>query len=86
VNRKHGQKRGEALHVAAAEENVLVQVNNLSTHPCVAAGLAAGEVHVYGWYYDIASGVIRQFDQSQGRFVDLENSALATSPLPIREW
>ncbi len=86
VTRKHSRKSGESLHVAAAEENVLVQVNNLSTHPCVAVGLASGDVHIYGWYYDIASGVIRQFDQSQGKFIDLEDSALGTSPLPIREW
>lgn len=86
VARKHARKTGEALHVAATEENVLVQVNNLSTHPCVAVGLASGDLRIYGWYYDIASGVIRQFDQSQGKFVDLEDTALGTSPLPIREW
>lgn len=86
VERKHKNKRGESLQVAAAEENVLVQVNNLSTHPCVAAGLASGELHVYGWYYDIASGAVRQFDQTQGKFVDLKGTAIGTSPLPIREW
>lgn len=86
VTRKHKRKKGDALHIAATEENVLVQVNNLSTHPCVAVGLASGEIDIYGWYYDIASGVVRQFDQSVGKFVDLEDAALGTSPMPIREW
>lgn len=86
VSSKHARKKGDALQRAATEENVLVQVNNLSTHPCVAVGLASGKIHIYGWYYDIASGVIRQFDQSQGTFVDLEDVAIGTAPLPIREW
>lgn len=86
VATKHSRKKGDTLERAATEENVLVQVNNLSTHPCVAVGLASGKIHIYGWYYDIASGVIRQFDQSQGTFVDLEDVAIGTAPLPIREW
>ncbi len=86
VARKHGRKTGDRLQIAATEENVLVQVNNLSTHPCVATGLSSGEIHIYGWYYDIATGGVRQFDQSQGTFVDLEDVAFGTSPLPIREW
>lgn len=84
VQRKHSRLKGSALHVAATEENVLVQVNNLSTHPCVAVGLSSGELHVYGWYYDIASGAIRQFDQSRGVFAELNGTAMGASPLPIR--
>lgn len=86
VQRKHSRKKGDALHKAATEENVLVQVNNLSTHPCIAAGLATGELCVYGWYYDIASGSVLQFDQSQGTFVELGDMALGAAPLPIREF
>ena len=72
------------LLMAATEENVLVQLNNLSTHPCVAARLAAGEVSVYGWYYDIASGSVLQYDQARGRFFELDGQAQAAAPLPIR--
>ena len=74
----------QELLLAATEENVLVQLNNLSTHPCVAARLAAGEISVYGWYYDIASGVVLQYDQSQGQFIELDGQPQAASPLPIR--
>ncbi|HZL91051.1 MAG TPA: carbonic anhydrase [Pirellulaceae bacterium] len=72
------------LLMAATEENVLVQLNNLSTHPCVAARLASGEVSVYGWYYDIASGSVLQYDQARGRFLELDGEAQAAAPLPIR--
>lgn len=72
------------LMVAAIEENVLVQINNLSTHPCVAARLASGELHVFGWYYDIGTGQILQYDQSSGRFEELNGEARAATPLPVR--
>lgn len=74
----------QELLMAATEENVLVQLNNLSTHPCVAARLASGEVSVYGWYYDIGTGLILQFDQAQGRFIELDGQPQAASPLPRR--
>jgi carbonic anhydrase len=73
------------LMVAATEENVLVQLNNLSTHPCVAARLASAELHVFGWYYDIGGGQILQYDQSLGRFCELNGQACAAKPLPIRQ-
>jgi carbonic anhydrase len=84
VRAKHADLSPTERLMAATEENVLVQLNNLSTHPSVAAHLSSGELRVFGWYYDIGSGEIRQFDQSQGRFVELNGEAHAASPLPIR--
>jgi carbonic anhydrase len=81
---KHRDLPPAELMLAATEENVLVQLNNLSTHPCVASRLASGELHVFGWYYDIGSGEILQFDQSQGRFCELGDQACAATPLPVR--
>jgi hypothetical protein len=40
---------------------------------------------VFGWYYDIATGVIKQFDQSLSAFTDLEQVAIETSPMPVRQ-
>lgn len=73
----------DELAVIATEQNVLVQLNNLSTHPCVAAKLAAGEVEVFGWYYDIGAGVIRQYDQESRRFVRLDGEARSATALPL---
>jgi carbonic anhydrase len=72
----------EEMWVLAIQENVLVQMNQISTHPSVAARLASGRVHMYGWYYDIGSGVVLQYDQQQGTFVELGGDARAASPLP----
>jgi carbonic anhydrase len=73
----------DSLGILAAQENVLVQMNHVSTHPCVAARLAAGDVQVYGWYYDIGGGLVLQYDQSLGRFVELGADACAASPMPV---
>jgi carbonic anhydrase len=82
VSRKYPNVAFEELWVLATQENVLVQMNHLSTHPSVAARLASGDVHVYAWYYDIGSGCVLQFDQTQGRFVELGGDAVSATPLP----
>lgn len=82
VAQKYPHLTGSERTVAAIKENVLVQMNHLSTHPSVAAHLAAGELHIYGWYYDIGRGRIEQYDQTRGVFVDLGEEPLAAQPLP----
>jgi carbonic anhydrase len=84
VQQKYRDLPPAELAVAATEENVLVQMNHLGTHPCVAARLASGELHIYGWYYDIGSGQIHQYDPSQGRFAELDGEVYPTQPLPTR--
>ena len=84
VRAKYADLSPEERLVAATEENVLVQMNNLSTHPSVAAHLSAGELRVFGWYYDIGSGRVLQFDQQRGQFHNLGHEAFAAAPLPIR--
>lgn len=84
VQQKYRGLSAEELAVAATEENVLVQMNNLGTHPSVAARLSSGELRVYGWYYDIGLGQIYQYDQRQGRFLELNGEAFAAQSLPIR--
>ena len=84
VKTKYANLEGAELATAAGEENVLVQLNNLSTHPSVAALLAAGELQVFGWYYDIGAGRISQFDQAVGRFVAINGAAQPALSLPVR--
>ncbi|HCP28471.1 MAG TPA: carbonate dehydratase, partial [Pseudomonas sp.] len=35
------------------KENVIAQLHHLRTHPSVASRLAAGELYIHGWVYDI---------------------------------
>lgn len=51
------------------EQNVLLQLQHLRTHPSVAAALAKGELELHGWVYDIRSGGVRAFDEAQKKFI-----------------
>jgi carbonic anhydrase len=51
------------------EENVLVQAENLRTHPSVSAGLRDGRVHVFGWVYHFESGSINVYDPILKRYL-----------------
>jgi carbonic anhydrase len=65
------ERNGEqpALHSALTHANVLVQLANLKTHAYIQRAVAEGRLNVHGWYYDILSGRIEQYDESRGKFV-----------------
>lgn len=74
IDREYPQLTGDARMTAAAEENVLHQIENLRTHPLVAAGIAAGRLNLHGWMYKIATGQIFAYEPDRGQFVDLTQS------------
>jgi carbonic anhydrase len=51
------------------EENVLMQLAHLKTHPSVAGAIARGELTTSGWIYDIGSGVVRIAEEGHREFV-----------------
>ncbi|MFF8798605.1 MULTISPECIES: carbonic anhydrase [unclassified Methylobacterium] len=61
-------------HHALALENVVVQLNNLRTHPSVAAGLAKGELRLHGWFFEIESGQVLAYCGERGRFVAIDDA------------
>jgi carbonic anhydrase len=62
-------------HTALTHANVLVQLDNLRTHGFIQRAVAEGRLALLGWYYDILSGQIEQYDEQQRRFVKLAGSA-----------
>jgi carbonic anhydrase len=59
VRENHPDLDDAARIDALIEENVLAQLDNLRTHPCVASRLKSGQISLHGWVYDIESGQIR---------------------------
>lgn len=55
------------------ETNVLVQLDNLRTHPAVYSGLNSESLNIHGWVYDIANGQIEFFDRDQKQFINIRN-------------
>jgi carbonic anhydrase len=85
---KYPDLAGAALLTATVEENVLVQIENLRTHPCVASGLAKGNLKLHGWVYKIESGKVFAYDPGESQFVSLEagppNPVPPTARLTVR--
>lgn len=68
VKARHGECNEHHLD-ELTDENVLVQLQHLRTHPMVAARLRTGQIELHGWVYDIESGEIRCHDPVSDRFV-----------------
>jgi carbonic anhydrase len=54
------------------EQNVILQLNHLRTHPAVAARLAKGDLQLHGWVYDIKTGDVHAYDEEQNKFVAVD--------------
>jgi carbonic anhydrase len=65
------------------EQNVLLQLNHLQTHPSVAGRVAAGALGLSGWVFDIGHGLVRIYDEKQRKFlpvaVDRPDASSATN-------
>jgi carbonic anhydrase len=70
-NYGHIQDPDERLTVTV-EENVLVQLENLRTHPAVAAGLATGNLKLHGWVYEFESGHVYAYTPDSDDFVSID--------------
>lgn len=51
--------------------NVVAQLANLRAQPTVSRAVEEGRLTVYGWYYDILTGSIEQYDEEKGQFLPL---------------
>ena len=56
------------------QQNVLLQLQHLKTHPSVAGAMAQGELTVSGWIYDIGKGQVFIAEDGQRDFVPVEKS------------
>ncbi|WP_086617088.1 carbonic anhydrase [Erythrobacter tepidarius] len=54
------------------EQNVILQLEHLKTHPTVAQALAQKAVRLHGWVYDIKTGEVTAFDESTGAWLPIE--------------
>jgi len=63
---------GESAELASLiRGNVVAQLMNLKAQPSVARAFDAGRLTVHGWYYDILTGCIEQYDEGIHRFLPL---------------
>ena len=70
VKHSHGSVGPELLR-QVTEQNVLVQLGHLRTHPAVAARLATKELHLHGWMYEFETGDVFAVDEQALKFSPL---------------
>ena len=51
------------------EENVLVQAENLKSHPAVSAALRRKSIQIFGWIYHFETGEVMIYDPTQEKYV-----------------
>lgn len=79
IRENYGHLQGEARLHATVEENVLVQLEHLRSHPTVAEALDAGRLRIHGWVYKIQTGEVFAYDAVQAQFAALADAGF--SPL-----
>jgi len=85
VNETGAGKSAEERMKMLLEQNVILQLRHLRTHPNVASRLAMGDLQLHGWVYDIKTGDVLALDEGQNKFIPVneryaaEMARLATS-------
>jgi carbonic anhydrase len=84
VTRNYGHLEGDALCTAAAQENALLQLYNLRTHPAVTERLEARTLYLHAWLYMLETGEVYAYDPAVNQYVDLTpESTPESGELPI---
>jgi carbonic anhydrase len=82
VEERYGHLEIADRMMAAVEENVLVQIENVRSFPFVAERLAAGKLHLSAWVYKLETGEVFGYDPEHGQYARL-TSGKSTPPPPV---
>ncbi|MBX9770695.1 MAG: carbonic anhydrase [Candidatus Obscuribacterales bacterium] len=78
VKENYSNLNDEQLLNVATQENVLVQLENLRTHPAVSARLSCGQLNLHAWTYKIETGEVFSYQPDEGQFLPLTEVPAAT--------
>jgi len=79
IHENYQHLKDNALLTATVEENVLVQLENLRSHPAVRERLERHELTLHGWVYKIETGQVFSFQPETGQFLPLVPPAQSAS-------
>ena len=71
----HTDDPPETRLVRITEQNVLMQMHHLKTHPSVAGALARNLLTISGWVYEIGTGEVRVVEDGETDFVHISEAA-----------
>jgi carbonic anhydrase len=81
ITERYGYLDGEARILAAVQENVLLQLENLRSFDFVARRLEAGKLKMSGWVFRIATGEVFDYDPHSEQFMQLGADAEDDRPV-----
>lgn len=84
LQENYGDQSPDELLSIAIQENVLAQLENLRTHPSVAARIAKGALALHGWVYKIVTGEVFAYDTEEGQFRPLAEVNANSMRVPER--
>lgn len=79
VARTHAAASPAEYLDALVHENVLAQLDNLLTHPVVADAIAAKQLRVHGWVYDMRGGSVETYDAQAQAFVPIADASFVSA-------
>ncbi len=71
IEERYADLGPEERAIAAVQENVLHQLENLRAYPFIAERLEAGKIAISGWVFEIARGEIYDYDPATCEFLPL---------------
>lgn len=78
ISTRYAHLEGDARVTAAAEENVLVQLEHLRGYPFIAKALEEQRMQMNGWVFKIATGQVFDFDPEREEFLPIAADAERT--------
>ena len=78
IREKYESLNHEAKLSVTTQENVLRQLENIRTHPSVAAGISSGSLKLHGWVYKFETGDVYAFDPDVEQFAPIAEAKAHT--------
>jgi len=72
VNESGADKTDAERMQMLLEQNVILQMQHLKTHPNVASRLAKGDLQLHGWVYDIKTGRVIAYEETLDEFIPVD--------------
>lgn len=76
VDERYGHLDVEARERVTVQENVLVQLEQLRTHPVVAERLERGKLRLHAWVFKIETGEVFAYEPKENEFAPLNEASI----------
>lgn len=67
------------------QDNILLQIEHIKTHPAAAQRLAEGKLKIHGWYYEFEKGEIYIYNTDKSQFISFEETVEETAQKELEQ-